>query len=67
MIVDDEADDELDELEEMEDEYEESQEIEDEAVLDDSEVLEDIDDDLDDEMEDLTILTEEELGEEENS
>ena len=39
-------------------------EIEDEAVLDDTEALEDVEDDLDDEMEDLTILTEEELEEE---
>lgn len=66
MVVDDEADDDLDEFEEMDEEYEESQEIEDEAVLDDAEVLEDVDDDLDDEMEDLTILSEEEMDEEES-
>ena len=41
-------------------------EIEDEAVLDDAEALEDVEDDLDDEMEDLTILSEEEMEEEES-
>ena len=41
-------------------------ETEDEAVLEDTEVLEDIEDDLDDDMDDLTILGEEELEDEEN-
>jgi len=32
--------------------------------MDDTEALEDVEDDLDDEMEDLTILTEEDMDEE---
>ncbi len=63
IVVEDEVDDDLDTYEDMD---EEEGEIEDEAVLDDTEALEDVEDDLDDEMEDLTILTEEELEEEEN-
>ena len=42
-------------------ENEEAIETEDEAVLDDAEMLEDLDDALDDDMDDLTILTEEEM------
>ena len=61
IVVEDEVDDDLDTYEDMD---EEEGEIEDEAVLDDTEALEDVEDDLDDEMEDLTILTEEELEEE---
>ena len=45
---------------------EDPEEVEDEAVIDDTEILEDIDEDLDDDMEDLTILSEEEMDEEEN-
>lgn len=63
IVVEDEVDDDLDTYEDMD---EEEGEIEDEAVLDETEALEDVEDDLDDEMEDLTILTEEELEEEEN-
>ena len=45
-------------------ENEEAIETEDEAVLDDAEMLEDLDDALDDDMDDLTILTEEEMEDE---
>lgn len=65
IVVDDEVDDELEEYEDI-DAEEDVVEIEDEAVLEDAEVLEDIDDDLDDDMEDLTILSEEEMEDEEN-
>lgn len=65
IIVDDESDDELEEYEDI-DADEEIVETEDEAVLEDAEVLEDIEDDLDDDMDDLTILGEEELEDEEN-
>ena len=64
IVVDDEIDDE-EEYEDI-DEEEEASEIEDEAILDDVEALEDIEDDLDDDMDDLTILGEEELEDEEN-
>lgn len=63
IIIDDEGDDE--DIENYDDEdNEEPSEIEDEAVLDDTEMLEDIDDALDDDMDDLTILTEDEIEEE---
>ena len=65
IVIEDDVDDDIDEYEDM-DEDEEAVEIEDEAVLDDAEALEDVEDDLDDEMEDLTILSEEELDEEES-
>ena len=58
IVVDDESDDELEEYEDID--------AEDEAVLEDTEVLEDIEDDLDDDMDDLTILSEEEMEDEEN-
>lgn len=64
IIVEDEIDDD-DEYEDI-DEEEETSEIEDDAILDDVEVLEDIEDDLDDDMDDLTILGEEEMEDEEN-
>ncbi len=54
IIVDDDMDE------------EDPEEVEDEAVIDDTEILEDIDEDLDDDIEDLTILSEEEMDEEEN-
>lgn len=63
IIIDDEGDDEDIENYDEED-NEEPSEIEDEAVLDDTEILEDIDDALDDDMDDLTILTEDEIEEE---
>ena len=65
IVVDDESDDELEEYEDI-DAEEEVVETEDEAVLEDTEVLEDIEDDLDDDMDDLTILSEEEMEDEEN-
>ena len=65
IIIEDESDDELDEYEDI-DAEDEIGETEDEAVLEDTEVLEDIEDDLDDDMEDLTILSEEEMEDEEN-
>lgn len=65
IVVDDESDDELEEYEDI-DAEEEVVETEDEAVLEDAEVLEDIEDDLDDDMDDLTILSEEEMEDEEN-
>lgn len=65
IIIDDEIDDEIDTFEDMDEE--EAVEIEDEAVLDDTEVLEDVEDDLDDDMDELTILSEEELEEEEEN
>ena len=64
IVVEDEIDD--DEEYEDIDEEEEASEIEDEAILEDVEALEDIEDDLDDDMEDLTILSEEEMEDEEN-
>ena len=64
IVVEDEIDDE-EEYEDI-DEEEEASEIEDEAILDDVEALEDIEDDLDDDMDDLTILSEEEMEDEEN-
>lgn len=64
IIVEDEIDDE-EEYEDLDNE-EEASEIEDEAILEDVEALEDIEDDLDDDMDDLTILGEEELEDEEN-
>lgn len=68
IVVEDEMDDdELDTLEDIDAEEDEAQETEDEAVLDETEVLEDIEDDLDDEMEDLTILSEEEMEEDEEN
>lgn len=65
IIIEDESDDELEEYEDI-DAEEELIETEDEAVLEDTEVLEDIEDDLDDDMDDLTILSEEEMEDEEN-
>jgi len=66
IVIEDEADDELEEYEDI-DAEEEVHEIEDEAVLEDTEALEDIDDDLDDDMEELTILSEEEMEEDEEN
>lgn len=66
IVVDDEMDDDLETIEDI-DAEEEIIETEDEAVLDDAEVLEDIEDDLDDEMDDLTILSEEEMEEDEEN
>ena len=65
IVIEDESDDELEEYEDI-DAEDEIVETEDEAVLEDREVLEDIEDDLDDDMEDLTILGEEEMEDEEN-
>lgn len=63
IVIDDEGDDE--DMENYDDEEnEEAVETEDEAVLDDAEMLEDLDDALDDDMDDLTILTEEEMEDE---
>ena len=64
IVVEDEIDD--DEEYEDIDEEEDASEIEDEAILEDVEALEDIEDDLDDDMDDLTILREEEMEDEEN-
>lgn len=66
IVVEDEADDELEEYEDI-DAEDEVVETEDEAVLDDVEALEDIEDDLDDDMDDLTILSEEEMEEDEEN
>ena len=63
IIIDDEGDDDED-MENYDEENEEAIETEDEAVLDDAEMLEDLDDALDDDMDDLTILTEEEMEDE---
>lgn len=62
IVVEDEIDDE--EYEDIDEE--EASEIEDEAILEDVEALEDIEDDLDDDMDELTILSEEEMEDEEN-
>ena len=64
IVVEDEIDD--DEEYEDIDEEETASEIEDDAILEDVEALEDIEDDLDDDMDDLTILREEEMEDEEN-
>ena len=64
IVVEDEIDDD-DEYEDI-DEEETASEIEDDAILEDVEALEDIEDDLDDDMDDLTILREEEMEDEEN-
>lgn len=66
IVIEDEADSELEEFEDI-DAEEEVIETEDEAVLEDTEILEDIEDDLDDEMDDLTILSEEEMEEDEEN
>lgn len=66
IVIEDEADSELEEFEDI-DAEEEVIEKEDEAVLEDTEILEDIEDDLDDEMDDLTILSEEEMEEDEEN
>jgi DNA-directed RNA polymerase subunit delta len=64
IVVDDEGDDE--DIDNYDDEEnEEPSETEDEAVLDDTEMLEDLDDSIDEDMDDLTILTEEEMEDEE--
>lgn len=65
MVVEDEIDDDIESYD-NEDESEEDIEIEDEAVLEDAEALEDVEDDLDDDMDDLNIISEEELEEEES-
>lgn len=67
MVVDDDADDELESFEDIDEEEEEIQETEDEAVLEDTEALEDLDEDLDEEMDNLTILSEEEMEEDEEN
>ena len=54
----------LKEMAKINSQNEEAIETEDEAVLDDAEMLEDLDDALDDDMDDLTILTEEEMEDE---
>ena len=64
IVIDDEGDDDEDMENYDDEENEEAIETEDEAVLDDAEMLEDLDDALDDDMDDLTILTEEEMEDE---
>ena len=64
IIIYDEGDDDEDMENYDDEENEEAIETEDEAVLDDAEMLEDLDDALDDDMDDLTILTEEEMEDE---
>lgn len=61
IVIEDEADDDIDTYEDMDEE----ESVEDEAVLDEEELLEDLDDEIDDDMEDLTILDEEEIEDEE--
>lgn len=66
VIIDDELDDDLEEYEELdvEDDIDIDEEsIEDEAVVEDVNALEDVEDDLDDELDDLTIVEEEEIEE----
>lgn len=60
IVVEDELDEDLEDYEELDEEEEEVEEIEDEAVVDDVEALEEVEDD---ELEDLTIVEEDELEE----